>query len=117
MFDDSHWHIDAAAGRPPHHETVRQWWNRFGPMFAGGIRRRRISDNTSSCAAKRRGNRTSVSDWKSSALPFWKATTDLGSREGEQGANVMIVGDMQGSDVLFSRGFRLGQIGTAPGEA
>ena len=25
------------------HETVRFWWNRFGPMFAGDIRRRRIS--------------------------------------------------------------------------
>jgi putative transposase len=24
------------------HETVRLWWNRFGPMFAGEIRRRRI---------------------------------------------------------------------------
>jgi putative transposase len=24
------------------HETVRQWWNRFGPMFAGEIRRRRV---------------------------------------------------------------------------
>jgi putative transposase len=23
-------------------ETVRQWWNRFGPMFAGEIRRRRV---------------------------------------------------------------------------
>jgi putative transposase len=23
------------------HETVRTWWNRFGPMFAAGIRRRR----------------------------------------------------------------------------
>jgi len=21
------------------HETVRMWWDRFGPMFAGGIRR------------------------------------------------------------------------------
>jgi putative transposase len=21
------------------HETVRFWWNRFGPMFAGDIRR------------------------------------------------------------------------------
>ena len=21
------------------HETVRHWWNRFGPMFAGDIRR------------------------------------------------------------------------------
>ncbi|HEV2364064.1 MAG TPA: DDE-type integrase/transposase/recombinase, partial [Caulobacteraceae bacterium] len=23
------------------HETVRLWWNRFGPMFAGDIRRKR----------------------------------------------------------------------------
>ncbi len=25
------------------HETVRFWWNRFGPMFAGEIRRRRVN--------------------------------------------------------------------------
>jgi putative transposase len=25
------------------HETVRLWWNRFGPMFAGDIRRARVS--------------------------------------------------------------------------
>ena len=24
------------------HETVRYWWNRFGPLFAGEIRRRRV---------------------------------------------------------------------------
>ena len=24
------------------HETVRQWWNRFGPMFASEIRRKRV---------------------------------------------------------------------------
>ncbi len=24
------------------HETVRLWWNRFGPMFAGKIRRKRV---------------------------------------------------------------------------
>src|ERR1022692_683734 len=24
------------------YETVRQWWNRFGPMFAGEIRRKRV---------------------------------------------------------------------------
>ena len=24
------------------HETVRYWWNRFGPMFAAKIRKRRI---------------------------------------------------------------------------
>src|ERR1700709_2298030 len=25
------------------HETVRHWWSRFGPMFAGDIRRQRVS--------------------------------------------------------------------------
>ena len=26
------------------HETVRFWWNRFGPMFAAEIRKRRVAD-------------------------------------------------------------------------
>jgi transposase-like protein len=25
------------------HETVRHWWNRFGPLFASGVRRQRVS--------------------------------------------------------------------------
>ena len=25
------------------HETVRMWWNRFGPLFAGDIRWQRVS--------------------------------------------------------------------------
>ena len=25
------------------HETVRMWWNRYGPLFAGDIRRQRVS--------------------------------------------------------------------------
>nr|WP_249403913.1 hypothetical protein [Sphingomonas sp. CFBP 13720] len=25
------------------YETVRMWWNRLGPMFAGNIRRQRVS--------------------------------------------------------------------------
>ena len=25
------------------HETVRMWWNGFGPMFAGEVRRKRVS--------------------------------------------------------------------------
>ena len=25
------------------YETVRFWWNRFGPIFAGDIRRQRVS--------------------------------------------------------------------------
>ncbi|GGL81075.1 hypothetical protein GCM10011392_39620 [Wenxinia marina] len=30
------------------HETIRYWWNRFGPMFAAEIRRRRIQSLRSS---------------------------------------------------------------------
>ena len=30
------WGIDVS------HETIRFWWNRFGPMFASEIRRRRV---------------------------------------------------------------------------
>ncbi len=33
------------------HESVRFWWNRFGPMFAAEIRKRRV-------------NRRSYSDWR-----------------------------------------------------
>ncbi len=33
------------------HETVRFWWNRFGPMFAAEIRKQRV-------------NRRSYSDWR-----------------------------------------------------
>ncbi|WP_310531774.1 transposase [Novosphingobium sp.] len=25
------------------HETVRHWWNRFGPLFAADLRRQRVS--------------------------------------------------------------------------
>ena len=28
------------------HETVRFWWNRFGPMFASEIRKRRVQSNS-----------------------------------------------------------------------
>jgi putative transposase len=27
------------------HETIRFWWNRFGPMFAAQIRKKRVADN------------------------------------------------------------------------
>ena len=30
------------------HETVRYWWQRFGPMFASKIRKRRIESMQSS---------------------------------------------------------------------
>jgi hypothetical protein len=31
------------------HETVRFWWNRFGPMFAAEIRRRRVDGSERCC--------------------------------------------------------------------
>src|ERR1700758_1336844 len=44
------------------HETVRFWWNRFGPMFAAEIRKRRVAhmagypdyDTKTGAAANRR---------------------------------------------------------------
>ena len=38
------------------HETVRLWWNRFGPMFAAEIRRKRAG----TCAPSRSGAGTST---------------------------------------------------------
>jgi putative transposase len=37
------------------HETVRLWGNRFGPLFAGDIRRQRVS--------RMRGFRTGAGTW------------------------------------------------------
>ncbi len=34
------------------HETVRFWWNRFGPMFAAEVRKRRIHNRR--CYSQRR---------------------------------------------------------------
>ena len=28
-----------------YHETIRYWWNRFGPMFAAEIRKRRVQSH------------------------------------------------------------------------
>jgi len=33
------------------HETVRLWWNRFGPVFAADIWRQRVSRCCQSCVA------------------------------------------------------------------
>ena len=33
------------------HETVRYWWNRFGPMFAANIRISRFDDENEECNA------------------------------------------------------------------
>lgn len=35
------------------HETVRLWWNRFGPLFAGEIRRQRINRMRGFCHWRR----------------------------------------------------------------
>jgi putative transposase len=59
------------------HETVRLWWNRFGPMFAADIRRQRVSRMESirsvvrlthqSCSASLRGH---SSDFSRRNTPF-----------------------------------------------
>ena len=37
------------------HETVRFWWNRFGPMFAAEIRKRRVEGMRAAPLAEWRG--------------------------------------------------------------
>ena len=37
------------------HETVRFWWNRFGPTFAAEIRKRRVCHRSIGCLALRVG--------------------------------------------------------------
>ena len=52
------------------HETVRLWWNRFGPMFAGEIRRKRVAAHAPVhplAMASRRGLRE---DQRRDALPL-----------------------------------------------
>ncbi len=53
------------------HETVRFWWNRFGPMFAGEIRKRRAAhmgarrDKAAALAMEGRSNELpSRRDWR-----------------------------------------------------
>ncbi len=37
------WNRQNERGIDISHETVRFWWNRFGPMFAAEIRRKRVN--------------------------------------------------------------------------
>ena len=46
----------AERGIDTSHETVRFWWNRFGPMFAAEIRKTRSArDASRTCAASSSG--------------------------------------------------------------
>lgn len=56
------------------HETVRSWWNRFGPAFACEIRGRRV-------AAMARG-RGLPEDQRGDALPLCRAVELAGERLG-----------------------------------
>ena len=59
------------------HETVRLWWNRFGPMFAGEIRRKRVQG---SCQPKRFASligSDSVAVWPSPTIRFDGSTARL----------------------------------------
>jgi len=49
------------------HETVRFWWNRFGPMFAAELRRRRVLERSYS-------NWRWCVQWKGSASKYCTRT-------------------------------------------
>ena len=38
------------------HETVRFWWNRFGPIFAAEIRKKRVAHMRRCCMDRRGGH-------------------------------------------------------------
>jgi len=45
------------------HETVRFWWNRFGPLFAAEIRKRRISSSFALQLALAPGRSVRADQW------------------------------------------------------
>ncbi len=49
------------------HETVRLWWNRFGPLFAAEVQRQRV--NTQRHLTDRRTYEAACS----AALPDWQS--------------------------------------------
>src|SRR5258705_322435 len=64
------------------HETVRLWWNRFGPMFAGGFRRMMTLQKFSSVHASFHNHfnqerhlvsRQEYRERRSAALAEWRA--------------------------------------------
>ena len=46
------------------HETVRFWWNRFGPMFAAEIRKRRIHHRSLFAMALAPGRGVRPDQWR-----------------------------------------------------
>jgi hypothetical protein len=46
------------------HETVRLWWNRFGPLFAADIRRQRVSRMRGSAPAMASGRGVREDRWR-----------------------------------------------------
>ena len=57
------------------HETVRHWWNRFGPMFAGKIRRQRVHANFHNHfnQERRLDDRQTYKERRSAALAEWQS--------------------------------------------
>ena len=51
------------------HETVRFWWNRFGPMFAAEIRKRRVQSTFVFAVALASGRGVRADQWRD-ALPL-----------------------------------------------
>ena len=54
------------------HETVRFWWNRFGPMFAAEIRKRRIHRRPYSQWRWHLDRRDTFKQNRSAALAEWR---------------------------------------------
>jgi len=55
------------------HETVRFWWNRFGPLFADDIRRQRVSRMKGFRHWRWHATSSIVRHSRSTARPLWSS--------------------------------------------
>ena len=54
------------------HETVRMWWNRFGPLFASDILRQRVSRTPTSTTTSIKSATSSIArPTRAAARPHW----------------------------------------------
>lgn len=54
------------------HETIRYWWNRFGPMFAAEIRKRRVNARVYFNHQRNLNRRQIFKHHRAAALAEWR---------------------------------------------
>jgi putative transposase len=80
------------------HETVRLWWNRFGPMFAAEIRKRRVHNRSYSCwrwhlDEKRRDRKAALKFLKRAMKRYGRPYKIVTDRLPSYGAAMKVIGN------------------------